>query len=68
MNLKIDRVLPYPPSLAEPYILAFLPAQQALLLYPPPPQQEKQEEPNKKKFTFKANSNAAPTVEEVFIF
>lgn len=68
MNLKIDRVLPYPPSLAEPYIFTFLPSLQALLLYPPPPPQEKQEEPSKKKFAFKANSNAAPAVEEVFIF
>lgn len=68
MNLKIDRVLPYPPSLADPYIFTFIPSLQALLLYPPPPVQDKQEEPAKKKFGFKANSNAAPAMEEVFIF
>ena len=68
MNLKIDRILPYPPVIAEPFIFTYLPQLEALLLYPPPPQVEKVEEPNKKKFTFKGNSNAAPAVEEVYIY
>lgn len=25
MNLKIDRILPYPPVVAEPYIFTYLP-------------------------------------------
>lgn len=39
MNLKIDRVLPYPPSVVEPYIFTYLPSLDALLVYfSPPPQ------------------------------
>jgi len=68
MNLKIDQVLPNPPSLNEPYLFTFVPILQSLLLYPTPAVQEKPEKKNKKKFAFKGNSNAAPTVEPVYIF
>lgn len=63
MNLKIEKKLPHPPSVAEPYLLAYLPSFRALILYPPPPQLEKQEEPSKKKFAFKASNSSAPSVE-----
>lgn len=68
MNLKIDQVLPSPPSLNEPYIFTFVPLLQSLLVYPTPAVQEKPEEGNKKKFAFKGANNAAPTVEPIYLF
>lgn len=44
MNLKIDRLLPYPPPITQPYFFTFVPSLQALILYPSaPPLQEKPE-------------------------
>ena len=69
MNLKIDKLRPYPPEISPPYQLNYVevPAPSLLLYAPPPSPLQKPEEP-KKKFAFKASSQPTVTVEPIHIF
>ena len=68
MNLNINRELPSPPHLNQPYLLSSLNSEEnCLLVYSPLPPSQKVEEPNKKKFTFKPKE-IVNTSEPVHIF